>query len=104
VLLNCSRGAGKSRVTSALALHTALFRRRSLVLLVSRSLRQATELFRYVKLGFAAVGRPLPALKKEWTVQDLDSLIEAATKIRTVVWPASVTEPLKSRLAARRVP
>ena len=31
ILLNCSRGAGKSRVTSALALHTALFRPRSLV-------------------------------------------------------------------------
>ncbi|HYV34464.1 MAG TPA: hypothetical protein VE988_02095, partial [Gemmataceae bacterium] len=52
ILLNCSRGAGKSRVTSALALHTALFRPRSLVLLVSRSLRQASELFRYVKQGF----------------------------------------------------
>ena len=52
MLLNCSRGAGKSRVTSALALHTALFRPHSLVLLVSRSFRQASELFRYVKQGY----------------------------------------------------
>src|SRR5580765_1290756 len=63
ILLNCSRGAGKSRVTSALALHTALFRPRSLVLLVSRSLRQSTELFRYVNQGYRALGRPVEVLK-----------------------------------------
>jgi hypothetical protein len=32
LLLNCSRGAGKTRVTSELALHTALFQPNSLVL------------------------------------------------------------------------
>jgi hypothetical protein len=64
VLLCCSRGAGKSRVTSALALHTGLFKPRSLVLLVSRSLRQATELFRYVKEGYRALDRPIEALKE----------------------------------------
>jgi hypothetical protein len=63
VLLCCSRGAGKSRVTSAMALHTALVKPRSLVLLVSRSLRQATELFRYVKEGYRALKRPIQALK-----------------------------------------
>jgi hypothetical protein len=36
LLLNCCRGAGKSRVTSALALHTALFQPGSLTLLISR--------------------------------------------------------------------
>src|SRR5262245_53788180 len=60
VLLNCSRGAGKSRVTSALALHTALFAPGSLVLLVSRSQRQSIELLRYVKQGFRALGCPAP--------------------------------------------
>ena len=44
LLLNCSRGAGKSRTCSALALHTALFRPGSLVLLLSRALRQAVDL------------------------------------------------------------
>ncbi len=36
ILLLCSRGAGKSPTTSALALHTALFQPNSLVLLLSR--------------------------------------------------------------------
>lgn len=67
VLLCCSRGAGKSRVTSALALHTALCRPRSLVLLVSRSLRQSTELFRYVKQGYRALGRPVETVKDNET-------------------------------------
>src|SRR4051794_20671486 len=58
ILLNCSRGAGKTRVTSALALHTALFAPGSQVLLVSRSQRQAVELLRYVKQGYRALGRP----------------------------------------------
>src|SRR5436190_1271643 len=57
LLLNCSRGAGKSRTCSALALHTALFRPGSLTLLLSRALRQAMELLRYVKQGWRARGR-----------------------------------------------
>jgi hypothetical protein len=64
ILLNCSRGAGKSRTTSVLALHTALFRRKSLVLLISRSQRQAAELFRYVKQGYRAISRPLDAVRE----------------------------------------
>ncbi len=64
ILLNCSRGAGKSRTTSALALHTALFTPKALVLLISRSQRQAGELFRYVKQGYSPVGRPIHAIKE----------------------------------------
>ncbi len=45
-LLCCSRQSGKSSVSSILALHTALFRSGSLVLMVSPSLRQSSELFR----------------------------------------------------------
>src|SRR5262245_54684936 len=63
ILLNCSRGAGKSRTCSALALHTALFSPGSLVLLLSRALRQSMELLRYVKQGWRALDRPLPARK-----------------------------------------
>jgi len=80
-LLNCSRGAGKSRVTSALALHTALFRPHSLTLLVSRSLRQATELFRYVKEAYHALDRPLRALK------DNECQLELANRSRIVALP-----------------
>src|SRR5262249_39549624 len=71
LLINCTRGAGKSRATSAVALHQALFTPRSLVLLVSRSQRQAGELFRYVKQGWYALGRPLPARKETATQLEL---------------------------------
>lgn len=48
ILLNCSRQAGKSTVASVMAVHRAVFYERSLVLLVSPSLRQSGELFRKV--------------------------------------------------------
>lgn len=48
ILLNCSRQSGKSSVSAILALHTALFQPGSLVLMVSHSLRQSSELFRKV--------------------------------------------------------
>lgn len=55
VMLCCSRGAGKTRVTSALAVHTALFQPGALVLLVSRAQRQAQELLRYCKQAVRAL-------------------------------------------------
>lgn len=48
LLLNCSRQTGKSSTTAVLALHRAVYYPRSLVLLVSPSLRQSSELFRKV--------------------------------------------------------
>jgi hypothetical protein len=51
LLLNCSRQWGKSTTTSILAVHEAVFRPHSLILLVSPSLRQSSELFRKVS-GF----------------------------------------------------
>lgn len=44
LLLCCSRQAGKSTVTAALALHAALRRERALVLLLAPSLRQSREI------------------------------------------------------------
>src|SRR5437764_10226574 len=64
VLLNCSRQAGKSTVVSALALHTALFTRGALVLLLSPSQRQSGEIFRKVLDGYNALGRPIPSLSR----------------------------------------
>jgi hypothetical protein len=49
LLLNCCRQAGKSTAVAFLALAEALFRSRSLVLLLSRSQRQSAELFRVVR-------------------------------------------------------
>jgi len=45
VILNCSRQSGKSTVTAIKALHKAVFRPDSLILLISPSLRQSKELF-----------------------------------------------------------
>jgi len=45
-LWNCARQSGKSTVAALLAVHRAIYRPDSLVLLVSPSLRQSSELFR----------------------------------------------------------
>ena len=70
-LLCCTRGGGKSRSSSAKALHRALFRRNSLVLLLSRTQRQSLELFRYVKQGYNAIGRPIEAVRENETTLEL---------------------------------
>ena len=56
IILNCSRQAGKSTVSSVLAAHTALYEPGAPVLLLSPSLRQSGELFRKVRDGLAALG------------------------------------------------
>ncbi|TAK32389.1 MAG: hypothetical protein EPO21_15330 [Chloroflexota bacterium] len=56
MILNCSRQAGKSTVSSILCLHEALYYPPALVLLASPSLRQSGELFRKVKESYAALG------------------------------------------------
>lgn len=48
LIMNCSRQSGKSTVAAILGLHRALYSPHSLVLLVSPSLRQSSELFRKV--------------------------------------------------------
>jgi len=45
-LLNCSRQSGKSTVTGVLAVHTAVYEPKSLILLLSKAQRQSQELFR----------------------------------------------------------
>lgn len=66
LVLNCARQTGKSTTAATLALHRALYFPGSLILLVSPSLRQSTELFRKVgdllKAGDGRDGRAaLPA-------------------------------------------
>jgi Helicase len=76
VILNCCRGAGKSRTTSALADHVALFprpqeRNGSLVLIVSRTEEQAREVLRYCKQGMQAIGWPVKAVAENMTNLEL---------------------------------
>jgi hypothetical protein len=56
LLLNCCRQAGKSTVVAVLALVEAMFKPRSLVLLLSRSHRQSAELFRLVARFYTLLG------------------------------------------------
>lgn len=64
-LLLCCRQAGKSTAAAALALWTALCVPRSLVLLLSPTLRQSGELFRDKLLSlYRGLGRPLRASRE----------------------------------------
>jgi hypothetical protein len=59
LLLNCCRQAGKSTAVAVLALSEALFIPGTTVLLLSRSFRQASELFRIVTGFHRRMGAPL---------------------------------------------
>jgi hypothetical protein len=83
VLLNCCRQSGKSTTTAALALHTALFSPRALVLLLSPTQRQSHELFRKVQGAYNALGRPVPAMQDSQTM----SRIELANGSRIIGLP-----------------
>jgi hypothetical protein len=59
LLLNCCRQAGKSTVVALLGLAEAVYVPGSQVLLLSRSHRQSTELFRILTGFFRRIGAPL---------------------------------------------
>ena len=58
--LNCCRQAGKSSVVAVKALHIALYQPKSLILLLSRSLRRSGELARKVFKAYESSGRTVP--------------------------------------------
>jgi Terminase large subunit, T4likevirus-type, N-terminal len=60
ICLNCCRQAGKSSVVAVKELHTALSEPKSLILLLSRSLRQSQELARKVFDAYQSSGRTVP--------------------------------------------
>jgi hypothetical protein len=55
IILLCSRQAGKSTACATLALHTALFKKSALVLILSKAGRQAVETFKKIKLGLTFI-------------------------------------------------
>src|SRR5262249_12400726 len=59
LLLNCCRQAGKSTVVALLGLAEAVFVPGTKVLLLSRSHRQSTELFRIVRDFHLRLGSPM---------------------------------------------
>jgi len=60
-ILLCSRQSGKSTVSAAIAVHTAVYHPNSLILLLSPSLRQSQELFRKALDVYAGAGETVPA-------------------------------------------
>jgi Terminase large subunit, T4likevirus-type, N-terminal len=60
IILNCARQTGKSQTVALKALHLSRFRPKSLVLLVSRSLRQSVELGKKVFDAYQALGYDVP--------------------------------------------
>jgi Terminase large subunit, T4likevirus-type, N-terminal len=60
ICLNCCRQAGKSSVVAVKALHIGLYQPKSLILLLSRSLRQSGELARKVFDAYESSGRKIP--------------------------------------------
>ena len=81
VILNISRQAGKSTVTSMIGLHEALYRAPALVLLLAPALRQAQELYRKVKDAYLRLGQPVP------TVEESALRMELANGSRIVALP-----------------
>ena len=61
VLLNASRQAGKSTMVAVLSVHTALVEPGALVLLLSPTLRQSSELFKKCAGLYRGAGRPVAA-------------------------------------------
>jgi hypothetical protein len=60
-IYNISRQSGKSTVAALLAVHTAVFTRGALVLLLSPTLRQSGELFKKCVAIYGDAGRPVEA-------------------------------------------
>ena len=69
LLLNCCRQAGKSTVVALLALAEAIFRPFTKILLLSRSHRQSTELFRVVTGFYHRLGEPIKLTKTKAELQ-----------------------------------
>jgi phage terminase large subunit-like protein len=61
VLLNCARQSGKSTMAAIIALHKALIKSGSLILILAPAERQAKELFSKVAAAYQALGHIIPA-------------------------------------------
>lgn len=84
-LWNVTRQGGKSETASALAVHATVYFRRSLVLLVSPTLRQSGELFRKCMDVYRALGCPVPS------VSETTLSLELANGSRIISLPGSET-------------
>jgi hypothetical protein len=86
MLLNCSRQAGKSTVVAVMALVKALFEPMTRVLIVSRSHRQAKELFRQVTFYHRLLGDKLLGRRtaEEMELTNLSRIVCVPCKEETI--------------------
>lgn len=61
MILNCARQVGKSTTAAIIALHKALIKSGSLILILAPAERQAKELFSKVAAAYQALGHIIPA-------------------------------------------
>jgi hypothetical protein len=85
LILNCSRQSGKSTISAVLAVHEAIYTPNSLVLLLSPSLRQSTELFRKIKDIYTALESP--AMPKP--IEESALRLELSNGSRIIALPGS---------------
>jgi len=84
ILINVCRQGGKSTTTALLALHQAVYRPGSLVLLLSPSLRQSQELYRKVRHFLGVLGADAPKPSEESSLR-----LELANGSRIVSLPGT---------------
>lgn len=103
-LLLCHRQAGKSTICAALALADALTIPGALVLLVSRSMRQSTELYRKVRTFYNLV-HPMRLVRDTETGMELENgsrILSLPASEETIVGFSAVTTLLLDEAA--RIP
>jgi len=94
LLLNCSRQSGKSTTTAILALHRAVFHPNSLILLVSPSQRQSSELFRKITDFFGRLAEKPKTLEENSLCLQLENgsrIVSLASKEATIRGYSSAT-------------
>ena len=86
LLLNCSRQAGKSTVVALLGLAEAIYIGGTRVLLLSRSFRQSTELFRIVINFYLRLGSPMQERRTahELQLKNLSEIVCLPCKEETI--------------------
>ena len=83
IILNCSRQSGKSLTSAIKALHLSIYQPGKLILLVSPSLRQSSELFRVIAGEFAKIKVPMKKLEDNrlsMTLQNRSRIISLPSK------------------------
>jgi hypothetical protein len=72
-LLNVHRQGGKSTISSVAAVHHAVYTPKALVLIVSPSQRQSSEMFAKVRAAYRDLGRPVKVAAENATTLELEN-------------------------------